>query len=918
MFSNNGCNVGVRIRKALKYWGKTAKRQDEVTEFHLAVCHCLDVAAVALAWWQRSVVIRDRFCELTRMAPGAAQAWLLFFVALHDLGKFDVRFQSKDTEVGRRLRPEFRACSSNFSLNYYHGEYALHWLARDHRPLSDEWKLWLRAVAGHHGEIPDSAVDPSARLPALELEHDKTARAEFVSACEELFLKPAGLSISDEPSCPGDDGEVDFRFMRFLAGFCSVSDWIGSMEEDATGGPAFTFVEQVDGGTDRLIAYFEARQAIADKLLDEAGIFGEALEAGGMAPLFPEFSPHQVQTLVDKIPVAPGLTLIEAATGSGKTEAALAYASRLLAEGQAESIIFALPTQATANAMLKRLEEVATRLFPAGSGASNLVLAHGKARFNEAFKLLTQAAGRITSQHREKELDSAVACAHWLAQSRKRVFLGQIGVCTVDQVMVSIMPVRHNFVRGFGVGKSVLIIDEVHAYDAYMYGILEEVVRAQRLVGGSVVLLSATLPLSQRQALVDAWTGVPDGQCPVVLEIDAPYPLITNVVYPGNHCPIALPPEEQERSLADDQKHVEVSISQCAPGEMPGSMLPDEALLDEVIEAAKQGALIAVICNLVQDAQEIAGRLHALAEDDIVDLFHSRFRFKDRQAKEAEVLRRYGKKNEHRASGRILVATQVAEQSLDLDFDWMITQLCPIDGLFQRLGRLHRHDRKGKRPQGFEEPRCTVLVPKQVDKAEPDYGLHGLIYGLQECPNTQVLWRSEQALGGHRTLEFPACYRPLIERVYTASPWEDEPEAVVASGFTSGVLDRSRKSFANSLTRESIKSFRDTDTKVALLTRDGEMSLNVVPVRLRGDDKYLLDERADTPIIDLPEHERDEIINMHSVPVPATWRGYLPDSADDHGIFFIPFTEENSEWRCDLADGRLIYTVADGLRRIRI
>lgn len=141
--------------------------------------------------------------------------------------------------------------------------------------------------------------------------------------------------------------------------------------------------------------------------------------------------------------------------------------------------------------MLERIEAFAAQVF----GAANVVLAHGKREFSEAFQRLVTSGQRATAQGR---IEAAVQCATWLASSRKRVFLGQIGVCTVDQVLLSVLPVRHKFVRGFGINKAVLIIDEVHAYDAYMHGLLGEVLRRQKATGGTVILLSATLPANVR------------------------------------------------------------------------------------------------------------------------------------------------------------------------------------------------------------------------------------------------------------------------------------------------------------------------------------------------------------------------------------------------------------------------------------
>lgn len=318
------------------------------------------------------------------------------------------------------------------------------------------------------------------------------------------------------------------------------------------------------------------------------------------------------------------------------------------------------------------------------------------------------------------------------------MFLGQIGVCTVDQVLLSVLPVRHKFVRGFGLNKSVLIVDEVHAYDAYMHGLLGEVLRRQKAIGGSAILLSATLPAGVRAKLLKAWesSGVDD----------APYPALWHTTQGAAAC-TTVPDEHRP-----ERREV---ITECL--KLPGAF-PNDDVIRRIIAAAESGARVAVVMNLVDDAQRLARLLRGKTTVD-VDVFHARYRFMDRQAKEKATIAYYGR-DAARDKGRILVATQVVEQSLDLDFDWMLTQICPVDLLFQRLGRLHRHQRE-HRPAGFELPRCTVLSVEGED-----YGLHKLIY----C-NTRVLWRTERLLAGAVTIVFPEAYRDWIEQVYPSAQW---------------------------------------------------------------------------------------------------------------------------------------------------
>ena len=761
------------------------------------------------------------------------RAWVLFFVALHDLGKFDLRFQLKaPPAVAAAWRPfekKDHGLSPKEVTEFDHGHAGFAWAKQEYQTwlkpgnvestVWEHWQPWLAAVTGHHGDFYPPRMDGLAlNTDETLIEHDRDARHAFVDVLENLFLQPAGLSLQDLPL------PCSTHARTLLAGFCAVCDWIGSNAE----------VFDYRASDTALPDYYNARlaQIQSSALLARFGLLASASAYSGVSALLnSNESPRGIQTQIDDLPATPGLTLIEAPTGSGKTEAALAYAWRLLDAGIADSIVFALPTQATANAMLLRAEAFAGRVF----GNANVVLAHGKRQFNEAFQKLAESGKRITAQGK---IEAAVQCAAWLANSRKRVFLGQVGVCTVDQVLLSVLPVRHKFVRGFGLAKSVLIVDEVHAYDAYMHGLLGEVLRQQKATGGSAILLSATLPANLRAKLLQTWDA--SGQD------DAPYPALWHATQGA-----VIP-----RTVSDDQqpkrREVEIECLKLADA------FPDTDLIERIIKAAESGALVAVVVNLVSDAQRLARSLRERTQIN-VDIFHARFRFNDRQKKEDAVLALYGR-NAPRIAGRILVATQVVEQSLDLDFDWMLTQICPVDLLFQRMGRLHRHARE-QRPAGFESPRCTVL---SVDGDE--YGVFELIYG-----NARVLWRTEQLLTAVERIVFPEAYREWIERVYQRDDWDNEPEKIALDYDKYSIMQRTREKDAQRLTTMTVSSFRDEDDRITSLTRDGEMSLNVLPIQPDG---RLLNGQS---LADLPEREQAEVLNLNAVPAPASWKNHLRD-----------------------------------------
>nr|WP_279384548.1 CRISPR-associated helicase/endonuclease Cas3 [Geotalea toluenoxydans] len=827
-------------------------------------------------WWDASPAIRHGFKQHNDLLEEQLRAWVLFYIALHDYGKLDARFQLRVMPLWKSLYPN----ANNYQVlpsileckSYYHGEGGLSWFIQDNAAkLSggvlqredvgwdfldqmetsfgtwDLWKPWIESVTGHHGHIksadcvPETAISSACDKRLGEV--DRLARREWLHAVESLFLSPVGLSLTDTPPI----------YSPLMAGFCSVADWLGSRCDDEN----FSYCREELN----LQTYFEERYVSdASRTLQIAGVIGQPKFYEGVnALLDKKNTPRSLQTLVDDLPLETGLSLVEAPTGSGKTEAALAYAWRLVAAGLADSIVFALPTQATANAMLGRLERVAPLLF---ADKPNLLLAHGLARFNKAFTNIKHCA----IEGYDSQEDGWVQCSQWLAESRKRVFLGQIGVCTVDQVLVSVLPVKHRFVRGFGIGRSVLIIDEVHAYDAYMYGLLEEVLRQQKSSGGSAILLSATLPERQRKQLCSAWGVNPGKQ-----EEKAPYPLITwtDGAEPHFHelDPVQLP------------ENVAVKVEPI----LIEGLLPDETLLRRIIAAAGAGAQVAIVCNLVNLAQGLVRTLRDMTGLP-VDLFHARYCYRHRQEKELDVIDRFGLGGD-RETGRILVATQVVEQSLDIDFDWLITQLCPVDLLFQRMGRLHRHHRPGKRPEGFEKPLCTVLLPEG-----DDFGLHGVIY-----TNTRVLWRTAKKLVAEPDGEilFPKAYRDWIESVYQEDGWENEPVAVT-EGYEKFKyeIEEIKRYKARYMVDTAMNPFNDTDDKVLAVTRDGDMNLSVVPFCRTAQGRMLMD---GTVFETLDELRQLEALSLNSVGVPKSWKYDLEKS--DEGRFWLEMEQEGEGYR---------------------
>ena len=441
----------------------------------------------------------------------------------------------------------------------------------------------------------------------------------------------------------------------------------------------------------------------------------------------------------------PALFIIEAPMGEGKTEAALLLAQALAFAVGYGGFYFALPTQATANQMLERL--VAFLAGSLGTGTVNLQLMHGAAWLNPtAQQLRAGAAVDLESVFDDSDPHARVVAAEWFTH-KKRGLLSPFGVGTVDQVLLAGMRAKHVFVRLFGLAGKVVVIDEAHAYDTYMSTVLDRTIEWLGALGASVVVLSATLPTSRRSELVTAWergTGVSVSPN----ETADAYPLVTKVDAGGVR--LMTPAATEDRTV----RLVEQLWKMSEP----------VAIAEALFTAVGDGGCVAALCNTVAEAQ---GLYRAVLDRDgdepelWTGLAHSRFCADERANWEQDLRERFGPPpSRMRPERGILVATQVVEQSLDLDFDLLLTALAPIDLMLQRIGRLHRHART--RPARWQQPTCWWIGPP-LD--ETDLPL------LREWPSAAVydahlLLRSWVLCRQCAAIELPGDLRRLIDAVY--------------------------------------------------------------------------------------------------------------------------------------------------------
>jgi CRISPR-associated endonuclease/helicase Cas3 len=556
-----------------------------------------------------------------------------------------------------------------------------------------------------------------------------------------------------------------------LAGLTTLCDWIASGDE------AF---EHFSDKWDLKLYYGEACQK-AETAVKRAEVIPALLsKEQGMRRLFPQFadSPTPLQKFCNETPVTgePQLWILEDVTGAGKTEAALTLASRILGAGGGTGCFIALPTMATSNAMYERMAEVYSCLYEDECRPS-LTLSHGSRHLSDTFRnsyrdslLTVPHNGEISDEDRN---EGKAHCSQWLADSSKKALLADVGVGTVDQILMAGLPIRYQSLRAFGMSQKVLIVDEVHAFDAYMLRLLENIITAQAAFGGSVILLSATLPFSVREKFCNAFSTGLRTNCVPPRQKDV-FPLVTSVT-----------------ARVVDEKGVETRRSVAREVDVNFCENIDDVY--ELIErSVREEKCVCWIRNTITD---VTASFDELQRKGVVnlDMFHSRFALNDRLNIEKRVLKRFGKDStsEERKS-QVLVASQVVEQSLDLDFDVMISDLAPIDLLIQRAGRLHRHEREKREKPGF-----YVHTPKDTEEPSAEWYAESFPNAQWVYKDTSLLWRTNKILKKQKQLKMPEEARLLIESVYGEEEALDIPDVFIGSEDESWANMMSKKSLAD-------------------------------------------------------------------------------------------------------------------------
>lgn len=793
-----------KITRLLQCWGKTGEHSEQ---FHPAFFHLLDVGYVARILLQAPASSRWRRALALVLGVDAdtLHEWLPYFVALHDIGKFTAIFQAAREAQCTRLE----ALGFNFgSLDDHHhtalGRAILDETQGDLVSLALPYTLReiiLEVVGGHHGRFPGNEPAKSAQhyLKTYEPSEWRDLRRLALAMLKEhlLIKRPAPWPTPDNISAA----------IMALTGFTILCDWLGS------DGTHFRPQPNME-----LTKYIAESQRCACAAAQDAGFFAasKSLAAGQFSDLFPDKRPPRpLQLAIDDIPATllagPCLAILEAPTGEGKTEAALALAHRLAEARGTDELYYALPTTATSDQMFIRLQ---AHLRDRLELETKVKLIHGQAFLVED-DLRLDPLEDAAADHQEAALE-------WFGP-KKRALLAPFGVGTIDQVELATLNVKHTALRMIGLAGKVIIFDEVHAYDTYMTTIIEALLQWLRALGTSVILLSATLPQGRREKLARAY-GVEFAQG----EAAQGYPALW--VF-GNAAPYhAAPPAIQpNRTLTLEFLHL---------GDTEAEIRTKAQFL---LDAVADGGCVGWMTNTVRRAQEIFAQVDQFAASEVDRmLLHAQLPLFERKHREKALRDKYGPPDgtTQRPQRGIVIGTQVLEQSLDLDFDLLVSDLAPIDLLLQRAGRLYRH----ARPERQGIPHFYVNAPLTAEGC-PSLNPDARIYAPFLLLQTWV------TLKGRTEIVLPRDYRVLVEAVYGLTklpadhPFLEEWKKLERK--EKGAIGEARlrllpdpdPEWAFS-TRMSRLQFEESENGAAWIigkTRLGEESVTVIPLERRDD-----------------------------------------------------------------------------------
>ncbi len=715
------------------------EKESDLKNWHPLICHMIDTTMVSKILWSEVLQppVKERLCKALNISCADAEYWVPFLCGIHDIGKATPDFVglwNDRAEIFHKAGYFFPEVK--YERRLHHG-IATGMILHDILPENGFDRVSANYIslvlAGHHGFVPhyDELTKQNDNYCRLGIYQDPKWGLLF----RELFK--IYFSIFDYSSHRSPQFNLENEsLLIILAGLITIADWIASNTN------FFPYAGKVEN----LKEYMKYAEKQAKEAVYQLGWSKwREREIITFSDMFNLKKPNQMQTTAISISSelkGPSLIVIEAPMGLGKTEAALWLEDYLRCSQKTAGCYFALPTTATSNQMFGRFKELLLTRFP--NERVNYHLAHGHAELSDEYQKIKPSY----IYNEDSLIESNTVIAEEWFMPKKRVLLAPFAVGTVDQVLLAVLRVKHGFVRLFGLSGKVVIIDEVHAYDTYMTTLLERLLAWLATLGTSVILLSATLPNKRREKLFQAYSG-----CSESLPVKQ-YPRITWFSNGRIDC-FEIPP------IRFKPLHLI-----CLPVQPKNNKdtVYIEKVARKLLSKLCNGGCCVWICNTVRLAQRVYQCLKRIKDTEQIDfeldLFHAQYPYKQRAMKEKEVLKKYGKevpKDKVRPCS-ILVATSVVEQSLDLDFDIMITYNAPIDLVLQRSGRLQRHKRK--RPAGLRKRYLWIIGPKPGDEEE--------IFKYEVYDDKYHLWRSWLFLQKTAVIPDSQMIDNLVQQVYNS------------------------------------------------------------------------------------------------------------------------------------------------------
>lgn len=843
-------------KQASALWAK--KRSEDGRQHWLPlIIHLLDTKKT-INWLFNNWLSRSqKRLLMSSFSEKEIQNLVKFLGFSHDLGKATAAFQSKksyehddslDLDLRQRLlRSGFTQIEDLYLASAKESPHALagEALLEDFGGPASIGAI----IGGHHGkpatEAPDEQLDVySANF--WQSDNDPMIQAPWKNVQRELF--EYGLAISEYQDAK-DIPEVTQPQAVILDGLLIMADWLASSEylDFQQTKPLFPLIS-LDQSCHDISLKERFRSALENWSVDDEWE-PSRVELDTAYEARWKFKPRSVQRIMSQEiskAIDPGMVIIEAPMGIGKTEIALLAAEQLAYITGSDGLFMGLPTQATSDAMFNRVSEWLAFLAKIQSGNFVIKLMHSKAQFNQKYRELPNASG-VYDEYKSGE----VVINGWF--SGKKSILAKFTVGTIDNLLLMGLKQKHLFLRHLGFSGKVVVVDEVHAYDAYMNQYLYKALEWLGAYHVPVIILSATLPKAKRNELLTSYLKGKYGKT-YKKQLKAPegwsdvqaYPLLSVLDGPEIH---------QITSFPDAGKQATTSL------QVQRLQLLDEEVISHVVDKLQSGGIAGVIVNTVKRAQALA----QLVPTDIqLMVLHSAFLAPYRSVQETRLQNAIGKKA-HRPAKMIVIGTQVLEQSLDIDFDVLYTDIAPMDLILQRAGRLHRH--QVERPQALQVPQVFVMGIEGPNA----YGDgNESVYGKYLLMKTDHFLKAEIIL--------PTDISPLVQLVYDPTNDCEVPDITEAQNrFETKLKREERKAHTFQIASPKLKlgktihgwldrnqgNLDQNEQRASAAVRDIRETLEVILIRRTTEGNFLLDGRRMADVA--PQVVAQQTIRLPSV-----------------------------------------------------